>query len=130
VTGAASCRSQTEPEELTMWKIVRASVVALGLVAATALAFAAVDINKATQADLESVKGIGPAMSGKILDERKKSNFKDWDDFIVRVKGVGAGNAVKFSEAGLTVNGAAMTAVDVAKPGAVAKADKAAAKDK
>ena len=37
-------------------------ILALGaLVAATA--FAAVDVNKASQAELESVKGIGPALS-------------------------------------------------------------------
>ena len=36
--------------------------VVLSLAAATCLA--AADINKASQAELESVKGIGPAMSG------------------------------------------------------------------
>jgi competence protein ComEA len=38
-----------------------------------AAAFAAVDANKATQAELEAVKGIGPGIATKILDERKKS---------------------------------------------------------
>ncbi len=74
------------------------------------LLWAAVDVNKATQAELESVKGIGPAMSGKILDERKKANFKDWNDLIERIKGVGPANAAKFSEAGLTVNSSAFAA--------------------
>ena len=32
-------------------------------------AFAAVDVNQATRADLETVKGIGPGLSGKIVDE-------------------------------------------------------------
>lgn len=72
-----------------------------------AACFAAVDVNKAGAAELDSIKGIGPAMSTKILDERKKGNFKDWNDFIERVKGVGEGNAAKFSTEGLTVNGAA-----------------------
>ena len=72
-----------------------------------AACFAAVDVNKAGAADLDSIKGIGPAMSTKILDERKKGNFKDWNDFITRVKGVGEGNAAKFSAEGLTVGGAA-----------------------
>jgi len=81
-------------------------IVALGaLVAATA--FAAVDVNKATQAELESIKGIGPTMSTAILSERKKSPFKDWNDFNGRVKGVGDASARKFSENGLTLNGAA-----------------------
>ena len=33
--------------------------------------------------------------------------FKDWTDLIDRVKGLGEGNAAKFSTEGLTVNGAA-----------------------
>ena len=72
-----------------------------------AACFAAVEINKATAAELDSIKGIGPAMSSKILDERKKGNFKDWSDFISRVKGVADATASKFSAQGLTVNGAA-----------------------
>ena len=70
-----------------------------------AMSFAAVDVNKATAAELDSIKGIGPAMSTKILDERKKSSFKDWNDFIGRVKGVGKNSATKLSTEGLTVNG-------------------------
>ncbi len=84
-----------------MFKTLLATILALF----AAVAMAAVDINKADQAELESVKGIGPAMSGRMLDERKKGTFKDWDDLITRVKGVGPGNAGKFSEGGLTVNG-------------------------
>ena len=71
-----------------------------------AAAFAAVDVNKATAAELDGIKGIGPGISGKIVDERKKGAFKDWSDFIERVKGVGEGNAAKFSAEGVTVNGA------------------------
>lgn len=95
------------------------SLVGLLLALCFGAAFAAVDINKATQADLESVKGIGPAMSTKILDERKKSAFKDWPDLIERVPGVGPGNAAKFSANGLTVNGAtfAGTGAPAAKDG-------------
>jgi competence protein ComEA len=69
--------------------------------------FSAVEINQATVAELDSIKGIGPAMSSKILDERKKGNFKDWNDFMSRVKGVADATATKFSAEGLTVNGAA-----------------------
>lgn len=89
-----------------------------------AVAFAAVDVNKATAAELDGIKGIGPAVSTKILDERKKGNFKDWNDFISRVKGVGEGNAAKFSSEGLTVNGAGFKATAAAAPAApAAKAD-------
>lgn len=83
--------------------------LACGLVAAlaTSLAMAGVEVNQATQADLQTVKGIGPAMSGRMLDERQKNVFKDWADLIARVSGIGPGNAAKFSGGGLTVNGAA-----------------------
>ena len=70
-------------------------------------ATAATDVNKATQAEIESIKGIGVEMSTRILDERKKSEFKDWADLVARVKGIGSASAAKFSAAGLTVNGAA-----------------------
>ncbi len=73
------------------------------LTALACQAFAAVDVNKANQAELETVKGIGPALSTKILDARKSAAFKDWGDFVDRVSGVGPGNAARFSQAGLTV---------------------------
>ena len=75
------------------------------VVATMGIAFAQVDVNKADQAALDSVKGIGPAKSKAILDERAKGEFKDWADFEQRVKGVGEKNAMKLSEAGLQING-------------------------
>lgn len=75
------------------------------LVASMGIAFAQVDVNKADAAALDSVKGVGPAMSKQILEERKKGEFKDWADFQSRVKGVGDKRAAKLSEAGLQVNG-------------------------
>ncbi len=70
----------------------------------TATAWAGVEINKADQAMLESVKGIGPGLSTKLLEERKRGAYKSWDDLIDRVPGVGAGSAARLSGAGLTVN--------------------------
>ena len=40
-------------------------------------------------------KGIGPAIAGHIVEARKGGAFKDWPDFIERVKGVGEHNAVE-----------------------------------
>jgi competence protein ComEA len=91
-----------------------------------ALSFAAVDVNKATAAELDGIKGIGPGISTKIIDERKKGNFKDWNDFIDRVKGVGETNAAKFSAEGMTVNGAGFKGVAAAP---AKKDDKPMAKD-
>ncbi|MGZ5193820.1 MAG: ComEA family DNA-binding protein [Ramlibacter sp.] len=96
-----------------------------------AACFAAVDVNKASAAELDSVKGIGPAISTKIVEERKKGSFKDWDDFITRVKGVGDKNAVKLSEGGLTVNGTEFKGAAATKTEtkAAAKDEKKAAKE-
>lgn len=78
------------------------------LLATMNFAFAAVDVNKADQAALDGIKGIGPTKSKAILAERTKAgDFKDWADFEKRVKGIGEKNSVKLSEAGLTVNGQA-----------------------
>lgn len=78
----------------------------LALIASMGLAFADVDVNKADQAALDGVKGIGPVMAKRIVDERSKGGaFKDWSDFEKRVKGIGDKNSTKLSEAGLTVNG-------------------------
>ena len=86
-------------------------------------AFAAVDVNKASAAELDGVKGIGPSMSSKILDARKQGEFKNWQDFMDRVKGIGPGNAAKLSEAGLTIGGATFKATD-AKPTAKSESTK------
>ena len=69
-------------------------------------AFAAVEINKATEADLDGLNGVGPATTQLILKERKKGDFKDWADLMHRVKGIGDARATKLSAAGLTVSGA------------------------
>jgi competence protein ComEA len=84
------------------WLGLLAGLLSLGL---GAPARAAPDVNQASLAELESLPGIGPGTSGRILEERQKGLFKDWADLTRRVKGVGAGNAAKLSAAGLTVNG-------------------------
>jgi len=92
-----------------------------------AAAFAAVDVNKATAAELDGIKGIGPGISAKILDERKKGNFKDWNDFIERVKGIGEANAAKFSAEGVTVGGASYKGAPAAPAAKLETAKPAAA---
>ena len=68
--------------------------------------FAAPEVNKATAAELDAIKGVGPALSATIIQERKKGDFKDWPDLMNRVKGVREKKAAKLSTEGLTVNGA------------------------
>ncbi len=102
-----------------MFKKVLAFFAAMSLVAA----FAAVDVNKATDAELDGVKGIGPVTTKLITSERKKGEFKNWEDFISRVKGVGDKSAAKLSAQGLTVNGTAYTGAGAADAKVKAKAD-------
>jgi competence protein ComEA len=81
-------------------------LIAAIFLASIGSAFAQVDVNKADQAALDGIKGIGPKTSKAIIDERKKGgDFKDWTDFEKRVKGVGEKNSKKLSQAGMTVNG-------------------------
>ena len=107
------------------------TVLAMLFYAATS--FAAVEVNSASAADLDGIKGIGPSLSGKIIKERKKGEFKDWGDLISRVKGMGSKSSARFSAEGLTVNGkrfsaAAQAKADKKKKEAEAKASKTAAK--
>ena len=99
------------------------------MIASMGFAFAQVDVNKGDAAALDSIKGVGPAMSKAILDERSKGEFKDWADFQKRVKGVGDKRAMKLSEAGLQVSGKSMDGAAI-KPAAAkpAKAKPAEAK--
>jgi competence protein ComEA len=84
--------------------LIAATIFAFG-----GAAFAATDLNSADKAALDSIKTIGPKTADAIIAERTKAGkFKDWDDFIRRVKGVGPKNAEKMSAGGLTINGAAL----------------------
>lgn len=104
-------------------------LLAVVLSLSAALAMAAVDVNKASEAELDGVKGIGPATSKLIMAERKKAPFKNWEDFTARVKGVGDARAAKLSAEGLTVNGSAFKTAAATKPAVDAKsATPAAAK--
>jgi competence protein ComEA len=98
----------------------------LMLVASMGLALADVEVNSGDQAALDGIKGVGPAMSKKIIEERTAhGQFKDWADFQKRVKGIGDKNSGKLSQAGLRVNGQAKDGA--AAPAASVKPASAAA---
>lgn len=82
---------------------IRQALLVFALLAAPSVA--AVELNSADLAALETVRGIGPELSAKLLAERQKAPFKDWDDVIRRVPGVGRASAARLSTAGLTVQG-------------------------
>ncbi len=76
----------------------------------------ALEINQASEAELDSVRGMGPAMSRAILAERQRQPFTDWADLMRRVKGIRSPSAERFAAQGLTVNGQTWSAPPPAKP--------------
>ena len=61
-------------------------------------AWASVDLNTATQSELESVKGIGPSKAKAIVAHRDKNGpFKSVDD-LAEVKGFGKASVAKVKE--------------------------------
>ena len=92
-----------------------ALVILIGSAAHGGLALGAtlprtVDLNLANQAELEMVKGVGPQLSDRILQERERGPFVDWTDFIGRMKGIGPTHASRLSAAGMRINGQAFVA--------------------
>lgn len=80
-------------------------IVAIAAMLFAVASWAAVDVNKASDAELDGIKGVGPALSKRIIEARTQGAFKDWPDFMSRVKGVKDKSATKLSAEGLTVNG-------------------------
>jgi competence protein ComEA len=70
------------------------------------------DINRASQAELETLRGVGPQLSVRILQSRAVRPFTDWEDLRRRVTGLGPVQSARLSKEGLTVAGAAFAASD------------------
>ncbi|MEO6830665.1 MAG: helix-hairpin-helix domain-containing protein [Chitinophagaceae bacterium] len=83
------------------------TIVLVALFAFTGAAYAAVNINTATQAELETLQGIGPAKAKAIIDHRKKNgSFKSADD-LEKVKGIGPATLKRLRK-DITVGGTTM----------------------
>lgn len=66
-------------------------LIVVMLFAFTGSVYATVNVNTATQAELETLRGIGPAKAKAIIDYRKKNGpFKSPND-LEKVKGIGPG---------------------------------------
>ncbi len=76
------------------------AVLALGLFTT---GVAALDANTASQAELETIRGIGPGLSARIVEARSRQPFRDLEDLKARVRGIGDTNLGRMSEAGLGV---------------------------
>ncbi len=80
---------------------------AVAFAAASSALFAhAVDVNRADETALRSIKGLGPAKSRAIVEERASGGpFQDADDLSRRVKGLGGQAVDRLQAEGLTVGG-------------------------
>jgi competence protein ComEA len=90
-----------------------------------------IDLNKATEVELDGLKGVGPVLTQEVMNERKKAPFKDWEDATSRVKGLGPQKASSLSAQGVRVQGSAYTVKTADKkpaPSNAVSADKPAAK--
>jgi competence protein ComEA len=103
--------------EAEMIKTLRAFLAAVMLAFAGTAAWAAFDVNTATQAQFEQVKGIGPVKAKAIIDERTKNGpFKSVEDLQKRTTGIGPATLDELKAAGATVGGVAIAAPAKAAP--------------
>jgi competence protein ComEA len=66
----------------------------------------AVDVNRASLEELDTIKGIGAKKAQAIITERNAAGpFKDAADLAARVKGLGDKSVANLMQAGLTING-------------------------
>ena len=81
------------------------SLVFSAFVAVSGLAAASpVNVNTATQSELESIKGIGPSKAKTIIAERLDGgHFQDANDLQKRVRGIGMKSVEKMVDNGLTI---------------------------
>ena len=81
------------------------SLVFSVFVAVSALAGASpINVNSATQSELESIKGIGPSKAKTIIAERLDGgHFQDANDLQKRVRGIGMKSVEKMVDNGLTI---------------------------
>ncbi|WP_309639737.1 helix-hairpin-helix domain-containing protein [Methylibium sp.] len=84
----------------------RARLLVVPLLLAVASIAAALEVNTASQAELESLKGVGTVLSAKLIKARSVQAFTDWSDLMKRVPGVRTATAARLSAGGLTVAGA------------------------
>lgn len=105
--------------------------VLLVWMASVTMAWAAVNLNTATEEELDALPGVGPSKAAAIVADRKTNGpFKSVDD-LKRVKGFGDAIVSKLSNMVSVSGGSTPTAASAtskAEKAAAKKAEKAAAK--
>jgi len=85
---------------------IRSALVS-AVLAISSLGFAnasPINVNTATQSELESIKGIGPSKAKTIISERLDGgHFQDANDLQKRVRGIGMKSVEKMVDNGLTI---------------------------
>lgn len=86
-------------------RLFKALAVATVMSASSLSAYASpINVNTATQSELESIKGIGPAKAKTIIAERLDGgHFQDANDLQKRVRGIGMKSVEKMVDNGLTI---------------------------
>ncbi|HLR82964.1 MAG TPA: DUF655 domain-containing protein [Paenalcaligenes sp.] len=93
-------------QKLEFGSLFGAQSIRAGLLAAFLLAYAlpigAMDLNQASQAQLQSLPGIGPKTAETIIEERERGGaFTSLQDLSARVRGIGPKRLEALQEAGL-----------------------------
>jgi len=91
------------------WQLYLLKQWVLGALVCAQLSVFALEINQANEAELDSIKGMGPAMTRKVLNARAEKPFINWKDLMSRVTGMGKNKAQQFSDQGVLVNGLAFS---------------------
>ena len=77
---------------------------------------AALELNTATEAELDGLSGFGPAFTARVMQARADRPFQDWADFIQRVKGVREPTAWRLSRQGVRIQQASFAPVALRHP--------------
>ncbi len=64
-----------------------------------------IELADAREVDLDGLRGLGPASTRQILEERDRHPFRDWKDLMQRSTGIGPKKAAQLSAQGLRVQG-------------------------
>jgi competence protein ComEA len=84
-----------------MARLLHLSLIVSGhLCAGTAWAL---DLNTATEAELDGLSGFGPAFTARVMQARAEHPFHNWADFMRRVKGVRERTAWRLSQQGARI---------------------------